>query len=142
MKGFSLVELLIVIGGTIIIVALTLPVGVNFYRSQIVAETRDDILLTIRKAQFQAGQQKNDSSFGVKFFPDSYVLFQGSSYGARITSEDENFSLANGVSVSGIDELVFAKTSGLPDTIGTINITFGSDTYKINVNSQGKIERG
>jgi type II secretory pathway pseudopilin PulG len=141
MKGFTLIELLIVIGASIAIAALTIPVGVNFYTTQVLDETTSDALALFRRAREQAVFQKNDSAFGIKVFSGSYTIFQGSSYASRVQGEDENFTVAAGVTMGGIDEIVFAKRMGIPSTTGTVTITSGSNTRSLGINTQGKIER-
>ncbi|PCI19705.1 hypothetical protein COB64_03265 [Candidatus Wolfebacteria bacterium] len=141
MKGFTILELLLVIGAVIIISALTIPIGVRFYQTQILNETTSDILGTLRRSQNQAAFQKNNSAFGVKILSDSYVLFQGNSYVGRTVTEDESFSLSGGITISGIDEVVFNKLTGISSTTGTITVTSGSDSQILNINAQGKIER-
>lgn len=139
--SFTLIELLLVIGGAIIITALTMPVGLNFYRIQVLDETANDILGILRRAQTQATFQKNDSAFGVKFLPQSYVLFQGSSYAERVQSEDETFDLSVGITVSGIDEAIFEKLTGIPSATGTLTINSDDSSRRLDINVQGKIER-
>jgi len=141
MKGFTLLELLLVIGAAILIAAFTIPVGVRFFQNQILDETTSSILGALRRAQNQAISQKNDSVFGVKFLSGSYVLFQGNSYGSRIQSEDESFSLPGGITTAGIEEVVFAKLTGIPNTTGTLTIISGNDSQTLNINAQGSIER-
>lgn len=141
MRGFTLLELLLVISVAIIIAGLTTPIGVRFFQTQTLDETTSSILGTIRRAQNQAVFQKNDSVFGVKFLFGSYVLFQGSSYASRIQSEDESFTLSSGIATSGIDEVVFTKRTAIPNIIGTLIITFGNDSQALNINAQGKVER-
>ena len=135
-----MLELLLVIATAILVAALTIPVGIRFFQTQTLDETTAGILETLRRAQTQAMFQKNDSAFGVKFLSDSYVLFQGSSY-EEIPSEDESFSLPSGITTTGIDEVVFAKLTGIPNPSGTLTITSGNDSQALNINSQGKIER-
>lgn len=139
--GLTLIELLLVIGSIIIIAALTMPVGLNFYRLQVLDETTSDILGILRRAQNQATFQKNDSAFGVKFLSDSYILFQGSSYAERIQSGDEIIMLPLGIGISGIDEVVFEKLIGIPSFTGTLTITSDGSSQKLSVNAQGAIER-
>lgn len=133
-------ELLIVLCLAVILVVLTFPIGLNFYRNQELDETSSNVISVLRKAQSQSAFQKNDSSFGVKFLPGSYVLFQGDSYAARIQGEDEIFSLPLGISASGADEIVFAKLSGTAAP-SAITISSGSRNQAININEYGKIER-
>ena len=140
MRGFTLIELLLVIAASITIAALTIPVGMRFFQTQALDESASGILETLRRAQNQAMFQKNDSAFGVKFLPDSYVLFQGDSYG-EVPSEDESFSLPSGITTSGINEVVFAKLTGTPNPNGTLTITSGSNSQALDINIKGKIER-
>lgn len=139
--GFTLLELLLVIGVAIFIAAFTIPIGFRFFQTQTLDETTDNILGTLRRAQNQAIFQKNDSAFGVKFLPGSYVLFQGNSYAERNQSEDESFTLAGGITISGINEVVFAKLTGRPNTSGTLTIMFSDDSRRLNINAQGKVEK-
>lgn len=139
-QGFTLLELLLVIAGAILIAALTVPVGIRFFQTQSLDEATSSIFGTLRRAQNQAMFQKNDSAFGVKFLSDSYVLFQGNSYG-EVPSENESFSLPSGISTSGIDEIVFAKLTGLPNITAILTIISNNDNQIITVNSQGAIAR-
>lgn len=140
-RAFTLIEILIIISIALIILALTIPMGVKFFQSQNLDETVNDILETLRRAQNQALTQKNDSSFGVKFLSDSYILFQGDSFDFRVQSEDEVFDLRSGINISGIDEIVFAKSTGIPNVSGTMTLSSNNETKNININSQGRIER-
>jgi prepilin-type N-terminal cleavage/methylation domain-containing protein len=141
MKGFTLLELLIVIAAGLLVAGLTVPVGIRFFQTQTLDEATSGILETLRRAESQAVFQKNDSSFGVKFLAGSYILFQGNSYTGRTQSEDETFSVSTVITISGVDEVVFAKLTGLPSTTGTLTITLGSDSKVLDINAQGKIER-
>ncbi len=136
-----MLELLLVIGVAIFIAAFTLPAGVRFFQTQTLDETTSNILGTLRRARNQAVFQKNDSAFGVKFLSGSYILFQGNSYAERIQSEDESFTLSSGIAISGIDELIFTKLIGIPNTTGDLTITSGGDSQTLNINVQGKVEK-
>jgi len=140
-RGFTILELLLVLTVAFSITALTTPVGIRFFQTQSLDEATAGIFETMRRSHNQAVFQKNDSAFGVKFLSGSYVLFQGSSYVGRIQSEDENFSLSVGITTSGIDEVVFAKQTGTPSTVGTITITSGNDSQALTINAGGKIEK-
>jgi len=139
-NGFSLIEIIIVITALIIIAALTIPVGVNFYKKELLNETSQDVLNIVRSAREKAIFQKNDSNFGVKFFSGSYVSFRGDSYDSRIPGEDEDYYLPIGISIIGLDQIVFAKLTGNPSVAGIITISFGSEEHKILINEQGLAE--
>lgn len=138
-KALTLIELLLTLGLIVAVVALTAPIGVKFYVSQALDDTANNILETLRRAHNQAVFQKNDSAFGVKILTDSYVLFEGSSYAARNQSKDEIFDLAEGISLSGADEVVFSKLYGT-SIGGTVMINSAGQIKSININAQGKVE--
>lgn len=141
MKGLTLVEIVLVISIIVVITALAIPSSLRFFQIQTIDEIADNIIDVLRRSQSQAALQRNDSSFGVKFNPGSYVLFQGNSYVGRDVNEDEVFSLPSDVIVSGINEIIFSKLSGFPSSAGTITINISNDSRIISINSQGKINR-
>ncbi len=144
-RGFSLLELLLVIALLIFLVGLTLPISLYFFQTILLDKATITVIDTLRRAQLQAMLQKNDSSFGVKIFPGAYyyVLFQGDSYDSRVQNEDEYFFVWGDIEVvSGrVDELVFSKFTGTPSITGTVYVTLGNNIEGININSEGKIER-
>lgn len=139
--GFSLVELLLVIGITFIIGVFMFPISVSFLQSQILDETTELLLSSMRRAEMQAMYEKHDSSFGVKLLSDSYVLFEGDSYSSRNVSEDEVFQIPSALTVSGIDEVVFLQRTGIPSTVGTIVLTRSLEQHIIDLNNEGKLEQ-
>jgi prepilin-type N-terminal cleavage/methylation domain-containing protein len=140
-QGFTLIELFMVMLLVLVIAFLTIPIGVGFFQTQTLDEASSGVIETLRRAQSQSVFQKNDSAFGVKLLSGSYVLFQGTTYATRTQSEDESFSFATGITTSGIDEVVFSKQNGTPNTTGTITLTIGSNNLIIDINAQGKVER-
>ncbi|MFC1802142.1 Tfp pilus assembly protein FimT/FimU [Patescibacteria group bacterium] len=139
-RGFTLLELMIVISIIIVVGAFTIPVGIKFFQSQALEDTTDSIVETLRRARNQAVFQKNDSSFGVKFASTSFTLFQGDTYTSRDTQEDEVFDLVSGVNTNGIDEIVFSRIFGTT-TADTLDITLDDNSRSIDINIQGKVEK-
>jgi prepilin-type N-terminal cleavage/methylation domain-containing protein len=139
-KGFTIFEVLIVIGISTVLLALALPVGFRFYQFQVADETTTGILSALRNAESRSRLGMEGDTFGVKLLPDSYVLFQGDSYVARVVSHDETFPLPPGTSIeSAGDEIVFARVTGIPSATGTIAITLYDRTHEIEVNDAGVI---
>jgi type II secretory pathway pseudopilin PulG len=121
--GFTLTEILIVVGLIVTLAAVTLPVTIDFlFRFTLIGETKV-LESNLKSAQAKAMSAKNDSSFGVKFFAtdicpleDCYVVFQGSSYDTREVGEDEVFYLAKEILVEmagDYTQIVFEKNTGL-----------------------------
>ena len=112
--GFTLIEILIVIFLIFILASFVVSVGLNFYKSQQLESQSQTILQTLRRAQSKAMSVEMDSSFGVYFANDHYILFKGNSYLTRDTQYDEVFDSPEIINVSGLNEIVFLKFEGLP----------------------------
>jgi hypothetical protein len=139
-KGFTIFEVLIVIGMSTVLLALALPVGFRFYQFQVADETTTGILSALRNAESKSRLGMESSAFGVKLLPTSYVLFQGDNYSTRLVSRDEVFSLSPGTTIeSEGDEIIFARVTGIPSATGTMTITLYERTHEIEVNDAGVV---
>jgi len=141
MKGFTLIELMLVTALMLALGSFLFPVSASYLQTQVLEDTVNDLTAVLRRAQIQASLEKDDSAFGVKILSDEYVLFSGDSYATRSTDEDETFALSSTLSMSGITEVVFAKLSGIPNTTGSITLSLGETSQDITINAYGKIER-
>lgn len=139
-RGFTLVELLLAVSLTVIISAFIFPFGIGFYEAQVVNETREGIVNTLRRAQYFAITGKRESAFGVKIVPGEYILFEGESYESRIASNDERYSTPKVVQYDGFDEVVFNLWSGQPSTSGIFTVTLGNRHKDIHIATSGNIE--
>jgi len=140
MKGFTLIEILIVIFLISILAFFFASVGLNFYKSQQLESQTQTILQTLRRAQLNAMSVELDSSFGVYLTNDSYILFKGSSYANnRDPQYDEVFDLPEIINVSGLSEITFSKFEGKPNVTGNIILNSGGESRTININKFGTI---
>ena len=139
MRGLTLLEILLVVGIVAILVSLTLPLGLDFYRSQQLETQSQGVIQALRRAQLKAISVESDSSFGVYLTDDNYTLFKGSSYLTRDADFDEVFDLPMIITVSGLQEIVFSKLEGKPNITGNIILSGDSDSRTININEMGRI---
>jgi prepilin-type N-terminal cleavage/methylation domain-containing protein len=138
MKGFTFIEILIVVAILAFLFVLMVPSGIQFYRTQQLDTITEEIIQALRRAQLNSMSVKNDSAFGVYFSSGRYVLFKGNSYLSR--DQEEVFGILNDISFSGdISEVVFSKLSGDPNNIGNLILTLNNKTKTININSLGRI---
>ncbi|MBI3290827.1 prepilin-type N-terminal cleavage/methylation domain-containing protein [Candidatus Falkowbacteria bacterium] len=126
MRGFTLLELLIVIAILSIIGALSIPFIQIFQTSTDLYTHAYSISKTLQRAQQQALAGKNSSSWGV-FFDDPskrLIMFSGENFASR----DQTYDLAINYPPSFVlstdfgDEVYFAVYSGLPSVGGTITV--------------------
>lgn len=114
-KGFLLAETVITIALIVFIATLTAPFAMKFTILRAFEEQSDTVIAMLLTARDQSLSGKNGTGFGVKFFPNKYVLFEGASYAARVPAKDETLALPGGMTVNqGIysDEIVFTAAGG------------------------------
>ncbi len=113
-KGFTLMELLVVIALLSVFLGLITSLGMNFYRQQVVNEETTKLENNLKNAQSYAISGKGNSSWGIRFFEDYYIFFKGDYYYQEGRDEDEDmlFYLPYGVETGGILEIVFDKNTG------------------------------
>lgn len=140
--GFTLVEILLVIGMLAFLAAIITPITLDFYKSQQLDTHTRQIIQTLRRAQLSAMSVEEDSSFGVYLTNNNYTLFRGSSYVTRETQYDEVFDLSQIVNISGLSEVVFSKLDGLSSATGQISLTNNIKTNAIDINEMGRVNLG
>ncbi|MBI3341888.1 type II secretion system protein [Candidatus Curtissbacteria bacterium] len=131
-KGFSIVELLIIMGIFAIFVGFTSLNLLNI-RSKSSLGTAVDVLLTdLNSQQIKAMSGDNGGDiYGIHFLSSSYVLFKGTySAGdpANFTVNLDNSSI-NTTLPSSSSELVFNKTSG-----AVVGFSSGANTIRFQTN--------
>jgi prepilin-type N-terminal cleavage/methylation domain-containing protein len=119
-RGFTLIEVVIVIGLIVIIAAFTLVVSLDDYRGYGFRNERDVVVAVLQKARSQAinnmcfGDSCTDGvPHGVYFgTPGKYVIFQGAGYNPTDEWNEVIVAENNAVSVSGMDRVTFDRLSG------------------------------
>ena len=138
-RGFTLIELIIVIALAVIIFSFTVGVGSDFYLSQSLIAERDSVVSLLRRARIKAMNNTRQSNQGLFIAAGEYVIFEGDTYAGRSVDFDEVFPRAGRVQISGPSEIVFNSSEGSSSASGTISIVSGAGTAKILVNSEGRI---
>ena len=136
-KGFTLIELLLIIALFLIIGISSSVFYTRFLMQNAVVTTDDQLISTLRKAQWYAVMEKNGGAWGVHIDSDRIVLFQGDSYGNRVTSLDENLSVYNLVNISAPNDVLFVKRTGSIDADIYITVSGGNELRTISINKQG-----
>lgn len=140
MKGFTLLEVLL----SIATVSIIAGIGIPIYQSLQVRNDLDIAAITIaqnfRRAQILSQAMDNDTNWGVRVQSGSITLFQGTSYAGRDANFDELFDVPTSITPSGVQEVVFTKFSGEPQTIGTVILTTNTnETRSITINAKGMV---
>ncbi len=148
-RGFSLIEILVVMGMLMIVGGFTAAMGYGSFRSGAFYGEQGILISALQKARAAALNNIRESPHGVAVFPalhpGSYVVFEGTSYAAVVDhSKDEVLGSLYPVTVSpGSAEVVFAQLSGNANYSGDIVL---HDPVRgvyatTSVNSEGRISR-
>ena len=138
-RGFSIVELIVVLGIFSIIFSISASVYSSFKAHSNLEMAANGTVEAVRFAESSAQSGKGDSKWGVKIFSNKVVVFSGDSYAGRDQSLDQVLNFSGGITASGLSEVVFEKLTGVTSMTGTINLTNNTESKNINVNEKGTV---
>lgn len=138
-RGFSLIEVLVVISLFTTLVTLALYASFSTTGRTSLKSEVDELALLLTKARSNAMSAIDAESWGVCVWGTSLVLFSGSSYATR---SHEEF-LATHSTITGIDcgsgGILFTQLSG-NTTDTTTTVSLGGKTTTISTNHEGRVE--
>ena len=141
MKGFTLLELILVVATITVLAGIAIPVYSTLQIKNDLDIATNISLQTLRRAQILSQAVDGDSTWGVQFQTSDITLFKGVSYGARDTNFDETFSLNGNVTPTGATEIIFSKLLGNPNTTGTLTLTnTNNEIQNITIGSKGQLD--
>ena len=146
-KGFTIVELMVVIGILVIVAAISIPLYGNWQIESQAESAKNSILQLLRLAQAHSQTGFHDSKHGI-YINDTEkqaIYFEGENYSSRASEHDRVVAYSDLVIVSSTlsgDEIGFSKGAGRPIATGTISITetHSGSLYTITINEAGLIE--
>lgn len=141
MRGFTLVEVIVVVAIILIITTLTLPSYGKFINMNSIDTQVTEIRKSMRLAQEESEAGKYDSNHGIHFTTTSYTHYVGKDFNSRDQSKDDEYDLHNTLEFKQRFEINFTKGTGLPSATGTIIIenTSNGKQEEISINEEGLI---
>lgn len=151
MKGFTLIEIMVVI--SIIIVILTIAVSgfVYFKNNSDLNNNVQNVISSLKTAQNKTLASENYTRYGVYLntasVPNQYVIFQGNTYALRTPSEDKIYNLEDSIEFHNVNlglgsEIVFDRLTGVSSIEGSFGLRSKLDVSKnktIYVASSGSV---
>ena len=139
-RGFTLIEIAIVIGIISFLAAFGVIVGLDSYSRYVFHSDADTAVAMLQKARSEAINNIGESPHGVYFGnAANLILFSGASFAARNPAYDLKLAKSKTGSFGGAAEVVFSQLSGIT-TDANITISDGIRNVTITINNEGGID--
>lgn len=136
-KGFTIVELIIVFAVIALLMALIIPTLNKFREEQALRNAGEDILSLLNEARFDTQASLNSSNYSVYIESNQATYFVGSTYSStastnkRITFNSAVTVPSSGISLAGGGSTItFNRLAGDTANYGTIRIQLVSDSSR------------
>jgi prepilin-type N-terminal cleavage/methylation domain-containing protein len=144
-RGFTLIEILVVMIIMVVLFGISTQAFINAKRSSEINTLTDAIVSKLEQAKINATFGKNGTGAGIDFGSTTYTYFVGNSFNPSATT-NENYAVTNGYMIAttpnSLGSVVFARLSGIPQTMATITIQYITDPSRVKnifIGSQGDI---
>lgn len=144
-KGFTLLEMIIVVGILAILLTLSFA-AIQLFTGQVNLDTSSQqVLSTLQLARNRTLASTGEMQHGVHFETSKYVLFEGSTYDS-MDPDNQEFNLSSveiyEINITGGDDVVYDRIRGTTSNNGNVKIRLTADNTKtetILVNSSGSV---
>ena len=138
-KGFSLLEVLISLAIMVILLGVTTPFVLHFYKRYQSSTERNLLVSLFREARTMSLAGHGSANHGVHIASGQYTLFEGVNYQTRIEAKDQTFPRNDNISITGPSDLIFTHLTGRTASVSFI-LTNATKTERIYVNKEGRID--
>lgn len=128
-KGFTAVEILIVVGILGMLMAVIIPSFSQFRKASLVHTETQDIVSFINRARLSSMYSKNDLEYGIHFNSTGVVMYSTPVYDAMETTNeirnlDSTLFFSSITMQGGGNDIVFKKVTGATDKYATTTMKF------------------
>jgi len=116
-RGFTALEILVVIAILGILLSVIMPSFMNFRRSSLLNTDTMNLITLINRARLLSVSSKDDDQYGIHLESSKAVLFKGATYSAGSTT-NETHTFSTGLTLSSItvstggSDVLFEKVTG------------------------------
>ncbi len=143
-RGFTLIEIMVVLGIMVLIIAVVLPAFSKMRDNQLLKSTTADVFSSLNKAKSQTLSSVSSSEYGVHFESDKIVIFKGTTYSSS-DPNNEIVLITSPASISSISltggavDLYFNRLTGAPNKTGSITVAVSSLSKAVTISGTGAI---
>lgn len=140
MKGFTLIEIIIVVGIFTLIIAFASTIDLSAFRRDLFRAEQSTIVSALEKARSRSMTNLFESAHGVCFITPNYIIFRANDGLCDKNAPSNELIPANtNITVTfSQPNIIFSQLAGTT-TDATIHITDGTKSADININYEGTI---
>jgi type II secretory pathway pseudopilin PulG len=138
-SGFTLIESVL---ATSVILLIGVAVGVfntQFLSARDTTVAAHMLRESLDRAQVYARSGKQDSDWGVVQVGTDIIVFSGATYALRAAEYDELVGIPGSITITGLGETVFARTTGRIPGGKVIDIDGPDRTVHLSVSEEGGV---
>ncbi len=138
--GFTLFEVLIVLGLFVILAALGLFLSMDLYRGNSLNTEKNMIISILQKARSRAVNNINENQHGVRFESEKYIVFELNDSGNNINLQE--FPASDSIKITDPvlpTEIIFDQLTGSKASGADIKIEGQGLERTITINNEGRI---
>jgi type II secretory pathway pseudopilin PulG len=136
MKGFTVIELLLVIAIVIVLGAVAAPFLSRFYLQTNLDTTSQILVSSIRKSQAYSMDGKGGAAWGICLNGSAIRIFQGT---CASPTTNEDYNVPSTVTVTGLPSITFSTGRGEPSATFSATISSQIGSHTVQINSSGAL---
>jgi prepilin-type N-terminal cleavage/methylation domain-containing protein len=145
-RGFTLIEIVVVIGVVGILIAITSFSFSEFRKSRALIQSSDIVVSVLTEARSRTLASVDGSRYGVHILSDRVVLFGGDTYSTENASNELYYfespvTLASIALAGGGSTILFDRLTGNTSNYGTITLQMNTTSRTITLLSSGIINQ-
>ena len=141
LRGFTMAEVALSLSILIIIFGMTMPLYRTFMVRNDVDIAVSTFVQNLRRAQTLSQITDGDSEWGVHIATGSILIYRGANYASRNQAFDEDTSIASSIVITGLNDVNFAKETGMPQSTGTTTFTsITNEIRNVTINQKGMVD--
>ncbi len=140
-RGFTLIEMVLSVAMLTLILGMTLPMLRTFTVRNDLDVAVNSVVQNMRRAQTLAYVGDGDTPWGLHVSVGSILIYKGASYATRDQLYDEVTTIPTSITVEGFNEVTFSKSTGMPQSTGTLTLTsIFNEARNITINQKGMVD--
>jgi len=139
-KGFSLLELLLVVSMIAIVAVFSVPTLTSYFTANNLDSSAVITVEALRKAHNNSRAMLNDDAWSVYLSGQAAIVYKGNNFVSRNQTYDYQLLLDNGINYSTTYNLNFVKQTGYLSSNQTIILNaINGKTKEVSINVKGSV---